>query len=63
MKRTTTFGVIDIVSSESNIYYVEESAKHVGEKEEGGSESESDSGEEDDLDYDKLPSAEILIAI
>ena len=29
----------------------------------GNEESESDSGDEDDMDYDKLPSAELLLSI
>ena len=62
-KTMTTTSGLSMFSSDLVDECLAAGQKVEGVEAQGNEESESDSGDEDDMDYDKLPSAELLLSI
>ena len=62
-KTIKTTSRLSMFSNDSDDECFAAGQKVEGVEAQGNEESESDSGDEDDMDYDKLPSAELLLSI
>ena len=62
-KTIKTTSRLSMFSNDFDEEFLQLDKKVEGVEAQGNEESESDSGDEDDMDYDKLPSAELLLSI